>query len=112
MRRYPPADLLVDSAHSRQFAPVAAHQPRADGNAADGGARCPAQRQRAGEYDRGLCDREQWQVQQHVLQPDHEDVMDEINAVGIVREILEYRPMPSGKRSEERSVGKAWWCEW
>ena len=53
------------------------------------GARSPAQRQRAGEYDRCFSDGVEADAEQRILQPHHENVVQEIDAVSVVRQTIE-----------------------
>jgi hypothetical protein len=71
-------------ARSCQRAPVCSHQSSADGNTAHGDSGSPAQDERTGEYDRGLCNGEQRDTEQDVLQPGYENIMDQIYAIGIL----------------------------
>ena len=71
-------------ARSCQRAPVCSHQSIADGNTAHGDRGSPAQDERAGEHNRGLCNSEQRDTKQDVLQPGYEQIMDQIYAIGIL----------------------------
>src|SRR5262249_25086364 len=73
---------LVDGKHFRELAPCS-QQSSADWNAAHRDCSSPAQGERAGEYDRGLCNGEQRNTKQDILQPSYEEIMDQIYAIRI-----------------------------
>src|ERR1700747_704835 len=80
---------------------LGADERRTEWNAAQQGGGAPAQGKCTAEYEDGLGDRGKWHSEQETLQPDHEDVVNEVNGVRVLREIFRSRPPPGSKPQED-----------
>src|ERR1700716_3147064 len=73
----------------------------------DGHGSSPTQHERTGEDDHGLCKGEGSDTKQGILQPGDEQIMDEIDAICILRQAVDQRPAPRGEAQGYRHPTQA-----
>src|ERR1700738_4245562 len=73
----------------------------------DGHGSSPTQHERTGEDDHGLCKGEGSDTKQEILQPGDEQIMDEIDAICILRQAVDQRPAPRGEAQGYRHPTQA-----